>query len=153
MKELSEEWKRKNIYFKSEQDRIEAVLEQFYAMNIIPLQYRKLSAVCYLCDFMSSCQESYQMALISNQIEDGIRRLESRLDEIIDRLDTAIWQQRVIREENRQDIKRQIDQNNRMIDSLKRMENSQKNIEEYSRLSANYNEAQALIGMAYYLRH
>ena len=40
-----------------------------------------------------------------------------------------------------------------MIARLKKMENSQRNIEEYSRLSANYNEAQTLISMADYLKN
>lgn len=153
LNKISEEWNRKNHYYESERDRIDAVLKKFYDMNIIPLQYRKLSAVCYLYDYMSSSQESYQMALISNQIEDGIRRIEAKLDEIIDRLDAIIWEQKVIRDDNRRNVERQIDQNNRMIDSLKNLEDSSKNIEEYSRLSANYNEAQAIIGMAYYLKN
>lgn len=147
------EWSNTANYYKSEYSKVKELLSKFYAMNIIPVQYRKISAVCYLYDYMSSSQESYQMALLSNQIEDGIRRIEAKLDEIVYRLDEIIWQQKVIREENRQFINRQINQNNQMIDRLKRMETSQRNIEEYSRLSANYNEAQAFISMAYYMKH
>ena len=147
------EWEEINRYYSNEYNKADTILKDFYAMNIIPLQYRKLSAACYLYDFMSSSQESFQMALLSNQIEDGIRRIEAKLDEIIKRLDIVIYQQRVIRDENRQSVQRQVDQNNRMLDSLQRMENNQQNIEEYSRLSANYNRAQAFISMAYYLKN
>ena len=143
---LQNEWNQKNNYYKSQYEKADAILSKFYEMNIIPIQYRKLSAACYLYDFMNSSQESFQMALLSNQIEDGIRRIETRLNEIINRLDDVIYQQRVMKDG-------QINQNNRMIEHLKRMESSQRNIEEYSRLSANYNEAQAFISMAYYLKN
>ena len=149
----TQEYNKKYNYYSSELNKTNAILSKFYAMNLIPVQYRKLSAVCFLYDYMSTSQESYQMALLSNHIEDGIRRIEAKLDEIIYRLDDIIWQQKVIRDENRNSINRQIDQNNQMIARLKKMENSQRNIEEYSRLSANYNEAQTLISMADYLKN
>ena len=101
---------------------------------------------------MSTSQQSFEMALLSNQIEDGIRRIEARLDIIAGNLRTVIWQQRVMRDENRQKYYRQDDQYNRMLDSLKRMEGNQKSIEEYTRLSAYYNETQGIIANAYYLR-
>lgn len=150
---LSRKWDEVNRYYSNEYNKADTILKKFYAMNIIPLQYRNLSGACYLYDYMSSCKESFQMALLSNQIEDGIRRIEAKLDIIINQLDTVIYQQRVITDENRQYIQHQVTQNNRMIDSLKSIENSQRNIEEYSRLSSYYNEAQAFISTAYYLRY
>lgn len=109
------------------------LLNKFYHMNIIPKpyrdnsidRYRSLATACYLYDYMSSGQESYEMALISNQIEDGIRRIEAKLDTIIKQLNNVIYQQRVMNDQNREFIKSQIDQNNRMIDSIKRIESSQ----------------------------
>ena len=155
------EWEEINRYYSNEYNKADTILKDFYAMNIIPKPYRdnginknrSLATACYLYDYMSSGRESFQMALLSNQIEDGIRRIEAKLDEIIKRLDMVIYQQRVIRDENRQSVQRQVNQNNRMLDSLQRMENNQQNIEEYSRLSANYNRAQAFISMAYYLKN
>ena len=157
----TKEHKERDSFYQAQYERARSILTNLYNMNIIPKPYRdnsinkdrSLATAYYLYDYMSSGQESFQMALISNQMEDGIRRIEAKLDVIIEQLDTVIWQQRVMREENKLNIKHQIDQNNRMIDSLKRMESSQQNIEEYSRLSANYNEAQAFISMAYYLKH
>lgn len=148
-----EKTKNKTIaYLKNELNKVDSCLNKFYSMNIIPKQYRDLSPVCYLYDYMSTSQQSFEMALLSNQIEDGIRRIEARLDIIAGNLRTVIWQQRVMRDENRQNYYRQDDQYNRMLDSLKRMEGNQKNIEEYTRLSAYYNEAQGIIANAYYLR-
>ena len=149
----TKEWEKTNSFYETEYAKADQLLASFYSMNIIPLQYRNLSAVCYLYEYMSSCQESFQMALISNQIEDGIKRIEAKLDMIVDKIDTVIWEQKVIREENRRSIEQQKIQNNRMIDSLINIERSQQNIEEYSRLSANYNATQAFISTAYYLKH
>ena len=121
-------------------------------MNIVPVQFRKFSAINYIYDYMNTSGESFRDALFSQQMEEGIRRIESKLDEIIDSIQMIILQQRVIYDSNRDDINRIQDQNNKMIDSLKKIENDQKNIQEYTRLSANYNRAQAFISMARYLR-
>lgn len=157
---LQNEWKNKDNYYKKEYQKANAILTDFYNMNIIPLPYRdnssdknrSLATACYLYDYMRSSQESLQMAFLSNQIEDGIRRIEARLDEIINQLNVVISQQRVMNDKNMQFINAQIAQNNTMINRLKNMETSQRNIEEYTRLSANYNAAQAFFSMAYYLK-
>ena len=161
IEQRKEEWNKKTDFYERQSHQVEELLRKYYSMNIIPKTYldstndrnRPLATACYLYDYMSSSRESFQMALISNQIEDGIQRIEAKLDIIIDRLDTIIWNQKVMREENRRYINQQIDQNNRMLSSLKQIERNQQSIEDYSRLSAYYNEAQAFFGMATYLKN
>ena len=147
------DWQKLDKYYENEYNKADILLRKFYSMNIIPLQRRNMAAACYLYDYMSSCKESFQMALISDQIEDGIRRIEAKLDSISTQLSSILYEQRVIRNENRIEVNRRITQNQNMIDSLKRIEYRQSNIEEYSRLAANYSEANALFGLATYLKN
>ena len=149
----SKEWEKANAFYRRQYSKADLILNNFYAMNIIPKQFRGASGACYLYDYMSSSKESFQMALISNQIEEGIKRIEARLAYISRQLGEVLYQQRVMRDENREEINRRIEHDNHMINSLKAMENRQENIEAYSRLSANYNEAAALFSLATYLKN
>lgn len=152
VKEKEKELRKIDSYYKSQYDEAHKILTDFYNMNIVPIQFRKLSAICYLYDFMNTSGESFRDALFSQQIEDGIRRIESKLNDIIEVVNSILIEQRIIFENNRDRVNSIYEQNNKMIDSLKKIEHNQKNIEDYSRLSANYNEAQAFISMARYLR-
>ena len=147
------EWNQVDTYYKNQYSKADAILNRFYDMNIIPQQFRGASGECYLYDYMSSSGESFQLALISNQIEESIKRIEARLDSISRQLSQVLYQQRVIREENREEINRRISHDKNMINTLNKMEKNQRNIEEYSRLSANYNEAAALFSLATYLKY
>ena len=155
----TEEWNKQNSFYRGELTRINALLASFYAMDVIPGSYRdnsadenrSLAAACYLYDYMSFGQESLQRAFASDQMEDGIRRIEENLYEITNRIITAIDQQKVIREGNIQRLNDQAERDNRMLISLIRTESSPRNVEEYSRLAVYYNRAQALISMANYL--
>ena len=147
------EWNQVDTYYKNQYSKADAILNRFYDMNIIPQQFRGASGACYLYDYMSSSGESFQLALISNQIEESIKRIEARLDSISRQLSQVLYQQRVIREENRDEINRRITHDKNMINTLNKMEKNQRNIEEYSRLSANYNEAAALFSLATYLKY
>ena len=148
---LKSEWSRKDEIYKKEYNKLTSLLQSFYNMNIIPIQYRKLSAACYLYDFMSTSQESFQMALISNQIEEGIRRIEAKLDVITDLIREELYQTRLMREENRRQVQQTIDQNNRMLKQLQSIESNTYEAAQYAELSANYNKANAYFSLARYL--
>ncbi len=149
----SKEWDAINTFYEDQYSKADAILDGFYNMNIIPKQFRGASGACYLYDYMSSSNESFQMALISNQIEEGIKRIEARLNYISCQISEVLYQQRVIRAENRAEVNRRIEHDKNMINTFKSMESRQANIEEYSRLSANYNEAAALFSLATYLKY
>ena len=74
------------------------------------------------------------------------------LDYISQQLSEVLYQQRVIRDENRIEVSRRIASDKNMLNTLKALENRQSNIEEYSRLSTNYSEAAALFSLATYLK-
>ena len=147
---LKKEREEKRKVFQQRYTEVQTILNDFYDMNIIPVQYRNLPAIVYINDYMQSSNEALRDAFLSHQINDGIQRIEGKLDTIIHKMNSLIYEQRVMNNYNRDNIKRQIDMNNQMIASFKRMESHQENVEEYTRLSANYNRAQVLISVEYY---
>lgn len=151
MESLYSEWRRKNDWYKNEYSRITDILQEFYSMNIIPKQYRKTSAAIYIYDFMSSSQETFQMALISNQIEDGIRRIEAKLDIVIELVRENIYETRLMREENKRQVEKTISQNDRMLRELESIENNSYEASQYAKLASNYSKANAYFSLARYL--
>lgn len=76
-------WQQKRAFLKSLIDRTEDALTQNYDLNIIPAQYRSLASAQYLYDFMSTSHQPFAQALDHAQIEEGIRRIEAKLNVII----------------------------------------------------------------------
>ena len=145
---LVESWKARNAWFQAENKKVSDALRSFYSMNILPVQFRKLSAVCYIYDYMSTSQESLTTALFDQHMEDGIRRLEAKLSSIISRLETMVYETRCIR----QNSERMMAQNNHMLESLQRTESNTLQAAQYAELSANYSRANAYFSLATYLK-
>lgn len=76
-------WQQKRSFLLGALQKVQDALEQVYALNIIPLQYRKLEAALYLYDFMSTSQQPFAQALDHAQIDEGIRRIVAALNVII----------------------------------------------------------------------
>lgn len=148
---LRREWLEKDNFYKTEYAKVSTILQGFYAMNIVPVQYRNTSAAIYLYDFMSSSKESFQMALISNQIESGIQRIEQKLNTIIELIHGNIIETRLLREENRQRVEATIAQNNQMIRQLENIERDSYEASQYAELASNYSKANAYFSLARYL--
>ena len=121
-------------------------------MNIIPVQYRNLASVIYLSDYMNSCEESFQMALLSTQIEEGIRRIERKLDAIASLLVQQIYETRCLRAENKVAHDRMDKQNRQMLDRLSSVEKYSSDAAKYAQLSSNYSKASAYFSLATYLK-
>lgn len=146
---LTTQWKSRTLWFQQEIEKLNTLLKNFYDMNIIPVQFRNLSAVCYIYDYMSTSQESLTTALFDQRLEDGIRRLEAKLDTVISRIETVIYETRCIR----QNSERMIAQNSGMLESLQRTESNTLQAAQYAQLSANYSKANAYFGLATYLKN
>lgn len=76
-------WQQKRAFLDQACKRVSGARAQCYALNIIPLQYRNLEAVQYLYDFMSTSRQPFAQALDHAQIENGIRRIEAKLNIVI----------------------------------------------------------------------
>lgn len=145
---LIQNWNQHNAWYKGEMGKLNYLREEFYDMNIIPLPFRNVAAVCYIYDYMATSQEALTTALFDHRIEDGIRRIEEKLDDVISSVGELIYETRC----QRQHAERIIDQNNRMLESSRRIEKNTLEAAQYARLSANYNKASAFFAEARYFK-
>lgn len=109
--ELKRNWDKRNAWYKEEMGKLNHLREEFYDMNIIPLPFRNISAICYIHDYMATSRESLTTALFGRHIEDGILRIEAKLDAVVSSLQTLIYETRC----QRQQSECIIEQNNRML--------------------------------------
>ena len=121
-------------------------------MNIIPQKYRSLAAAEYLYDFMSTSQASYTDMLINVKLEEGIQRLEEKLNAIVSEISDLIYETRCIREDNKYMISQVINQNNNMLKSLQQTEANTFEAAQYAQLAVNYGAANTYFSLATYLR-
>ena len=131
------------------------LLEKAYSINIIPRRYRNLKSIYYIHEFMSTSQLSLEDALLHGLIDDGISRLETKLDEIIAQNEDLIFQNRQL-EANTSEIieqnKRLLDSNQQLLESQERTEQSTYEAAQNARIAANYAETSAFFETLNYLK-
>lgn len=153
-KPLREQWEAVSRYLDGEIQKTDSLLTDLYSMNILPKNFRHdLAAVCYIYDYISSSNESWENALHHAHIEDGIRRIEAKLDEIIDLLQTYIYETRCMRRENQTFHDQLKNQNQRMLSSLKKTEANTLKTAQYSQLISDDTRAVAFFEAANYLKN
>jgi hypothetical protein len=149
---LNQQWNKRKYWYQQEEEKLEKVLRSFYSMNILPNPYRNLASVLYIYDYMSSSSATLEDTLIHEHMENGIQRLEAKLDIVIDRMGDMLYETRCMRAENRRNIQTTIDQNNRMLESLQESNQNTADAAQYARLAANYSKANAYFSLANYLK-
>ena len=138
--------------YKSSYDHVNGVLNQFYSMNILPSQYRNVASAIYIYDYMSSSQASLEDTLVHEHMENGIQRIQSRLNQMMRRLDDVIYETRCIRDDNRANIEQVITKNNQMLKELQSAAISTQDAAQYAELAANYSKANAYFSLANYFK-
>ena len=102
---------------------------------------------------MSSSQATLEETLLHEHMEDGIQRLERKLNTIMDQLDNIIYETRCLRSEFKSSIQKTIEQNNEMLASLKQTESNTRHAAEYAELAANYGRVNTFFAVADYFRN
>ena len=143
---VEKEWNKTRQEFETENSKVTSLLNDYYKMNIIPLQYRGLSGACYIYEYMASSQLSFESMILSKQFDEGIKKMESRLDQMIDSYEIFLYEPRWA-QYARDEKQRLIEQNEKMLISLYQNENNTQLAEQYKQLSANYSKTNA-----YFLR-
>lgn len=150
---LTLEWEKNRKTFDLERDKVNSLLNDFYSMNFISNEYRhKLAAIQYIYEVTFTTQLSYEQILFHTKIEDGIRRIEEKLDQVLVDLEDIVYETRCIRKENQEFIKTTIQQNEHMLDHLQQIELNSQATAQYAKLSANYAKANAYFELAHYLK-
>lgn len=142
------QWRKRSAYLKSEKSKVEALLQNYYGLNILANPYRNLASVYYIFDYMSSCQDSLKETLIHEHMENGIQRILEKLDDVIRSNEEMILRTRVLESHS----KRIIEQNEELLKSAERMNESNDLIVENTALIANYSKVNAYFSFANYLK-
>lgn len=128
---LQNKWRTYEMQIEAESKRISALLQEAYNINLIPAQYRTISAICYIYQWMSTSQSSLEYVLLHTNIEDGIQRVEIKLDSLIRQNSELIFQSR--KTEALDSIK-----TDQILDSLSQIEQSNVDSIYYKAIAANY---------------
>lgn len=136
-------------YMKGQYVTVSNLLNDYYNMNLLPNPYRNLASVYYIYDYMSSSQESLQDTFVHEHMENGIQRIISKLDYIIEQNEQIIFSNRILESQN-ESIKQQ---NCNMLSSLENIENNSVLCAQYAELAANYTKANAYFSLASYLQN
>ena len=72
-----------NKYYNEEMKKVQLLLTEAYAFNLIPMPYRDIVNIIYIHDYMSTSEATLQETLLHTHMEEGIRKIAARLDTII----------------------------------------------------------------------
>jgi len=145
---LKADWKEKSLYFKSELNKVNKILEDFYNINIVPKQYRNFESIIYIYDYMSTADASLEQALLHGHLEDGFKRILDKLDFVIKQNSELILSNRRIEALDTLIL----DKNIKMLKELEKIERNTSVAAQYAEITANYTEANAYFNMANYLK-
>lgn len=124
---IKEQLIAKNEKYIENLSELNSILNENYSVNIIPQQFRNLGGICYLYDYLSSSQESFQSALMNynmNKINMNIQKIAAAQSDMLI--------QQYITNANLKDIKRQ---SMAMIDKLRNIEQNTENAAVYSAMN------------------
>lgn len=146
--QLLQKQKEQDRFWENELSKVDELLSSACGVNIVPKPYRNnLAAIQYIYDYMSTSQVSLEHVLLATKIEEGIQRIEAKLDILISQQEEIIFQMHRQEAQNRQ----MMDQNEQMLASLHRTEANTHEVAQYAQLSACYNKTCAFFAIANYL--
>lgn len=141
LEQIDNKWNHYKMKLESEYGRAIALLREAYNINIIPAQYRNISSIYYIYQWMSTSQSSLEFVLLHTHIEDGIRRIEAKLDTIIDQNSQIIIQNRRREANDRA-------RTNQILNSLNQIECNSADSAYYNQIAANYSRTSAFFSEA-----
>ena len=144
----------KEQQLKKELQKVTALLEEAYSLNILAKPYRNLLSVYYIYEYMSASQASLEETFMHEHMENGFQRIEKKLDTIIEQNEEIIFATRQI-EAN---TSRTVGQTTEMLKNLQKSLESQQRTEQntleaaqYASICATYSKTTAFFSTANYL--
>ncbi len=141
-------------HLKEELEKVKTLLQEAYALNILASAYRNVASVYYIYEYMSTSQASLEETLIHEHMENGIKRIESKLDMIIEQNEELIFSMRQVEantERTVEQTKEMLSVLQKNLESQQRTEQSTLEATQYAAISANYSKTTAFFAMADYL--
>lgn len=144
----------KEQQLKKESQKVSSLLEEAYSLNILAKPYRNLPSVYYIYEYMSTSQASLEETFMHEHMENGFKRIEKKLDIIIEQNEEIIFTTRQI-EAN---TGRTVEQTTEMLNTLQKGLESQQRTEQnaleaaqYASICATYSRTTAFFSTANYL--
>lgn len=120
------------------------LLQKAYDINIIPKQFRNIYAIWFIHDYIATSTESLSAALLQCNLDE----IKQKLDTIIEQQREMIINQRILMAQNAQ----MIEQNQQTLSRLASIENNTERAAQYAEIASNNAEACAWIGLANYIK-
>lgn len=139
-----EQWRQKSRYLHLEYQKVYALLNKAYSLNILPNLYRNFSAVCYLYNRVSNSQDTLDEILVQEQTQTEIQQIRCRLNTIISLNQKWILENRCKEAD--------ADETIQILESCQQTEAGEANAVLYAQIASNYAEANAFFRLAYYLK-
>lgn len=151
--EINDNWRAECEEYEKNSEKIGNILDSFYNMNIIAKEYRgNLAATQYIYEVAESTQLSYEQICLQMKMEDGIRRVELKLNEIVNKVEDLIFETRCAQAQQNEIVNSLIEKNNKMLKTLQNTEQNTALTAQYAQLASNYAEANAYFSLATYLK-
>lgn len=147
IQKTKQEWESRRKYLQKEYNRVIELQNTYYKENILAMQYRNLPALIYIYQYMSTSRADLEVVLMHTHLEEGIQRIERKLDEIIRQNESVIFSQHIAEAQNNAIMT----QNKNMLNSLGRIENNAEETAYYSRIAVNYARTAEYFQTARYL--
>ena len=151
---ITANWNAECEEYEKNIEEIGNILTLFYDMNIIAKEYRgNLAALQYIYEVAESTQLPYEQICLQMKMEDGIRRVESKLNEIVNKVEDLIFETRCVQMQQNEIVNSLIEKNNKMLKTLQQTEQNSALTAQYAQLASNYAEANAYFSLATYLKN
>lgn len=107
--------------------KVSALLEDAYSLNLLAKPYRNLPSVYYIYEYMSTSQASLKETVMHAQIENGFQRIEKKLDIIINQNEDIIFATRRIEANTAKTVEQTTEMLENLQKSLESQERTEKN--------------------------
>lgn len=144
----------KEQYLKNELEKVVVLLKESYSLNIIASTYRNLASIYYIYEYMSTSQSSLEDTFIHEHMENGIKRIENKLDIIIEQNRELIFSVRQIEVNTHKTVKQTTEMLTMLQQNLESQQRTEQNTLEaaqYAAICATYSKTNAFFSMANYL--
>ena len=128
----------------NERKKVSKLLQNAYAINIIPNKFRNSHAIWFIHDFVTTSNETLSSAFLHCDLDE----IKKKLDTIIEQQKDIIINQRILMAQNAQ----MIEQNQQTLNRLANIESNTERASQYAQIAANNAEACAWIGIANYIK-
>lgn len=136
--------------WRKERSRVEKLLQQAYAVNIIPKYYRDIYPAVYLYDWFSTTQED-DVAMALNMFV--LEEIKAKLDRMISNQSEIILNQYIQEANHRRAMEQRDDHHRQLMSKLDRISDQDEDRNNYLRMIASTSAADAYFSAARYLRN